>query len=361
MDARGFSAVQIGQVMAIILAGRVVAPPLWGWLADRRGSPKLTIVIAAAMSLAAFLAVPVVGSFAGLAVAMAVFSIGFSGVMPQFEASTLNHLGRQPERYGRVRWWGSLGFILAVTAAGLAFESWQIINLPMLVSALLASMLAAAWATPVSAARVTDVQEGSLASVLKRPQVLAFLLVCFLVQASFGPYYVFFSVFLDELGYPAGAIGVMWGLAVASEILVFVFASQLFLRFSLSALFQVAVGLCIVRWAVTGALATEPTILVLAQLTHMATFGLYHAVAVSLVHRYFTGSLQVRGQGLYSSLSFGAGGVAGSILSGYAWQHIGAALTYYLASVIAAAAFLITVTAMRGLVTLQEGERFEED
>lgn len=349
MDERGFNAIQIGQIMAIILAGRVVAPTLWGWLADLRGHPRVTIVVAAAMSLLAFVTVPLVTSFAGLAAVMAMFSIGFSGVAPQFEANTLNHLGTQPERYGRVRWWGSLGFIVAVTASGLVFDRWQVTHLPTLVSALLACMLAATWATPVSAHPLAGESQASLASVLARPQVLAFLLVCFFVQASFGPYYVFFSVYLAELGYPAGAIGGMWALAVASEILVFMFASQLFLRFSLRALFQVAVGLCIVRWVVTGAYAHEPGILIAAQLTHMATFGLYHAVAVNLVHRYFKGALQVRGQGLYSSISFGAGGVVGSVMSGYAWQHIGAAMTYYLASVVAAVAFLITLTAMRGL------------
>lgn len=355
MDERGFNAVQTGQVMAIILAGRVIAPTLWGWLADRRGSPSLTMVIAAALSLAAFAAVPLTTTFAGLAAVMALFSVGFSGVTPQFEANTLNHLGRQPERYGHVRWWGSLGFIVAVTGGGLIFDRWQLIHLPALVSALLACMLLAVWVTPSGAAIVADGERASLASVLLRPQVLAFLLVCFLVQASFGPYYVFFSVFLAELGYSSGAIGAMWGLAVASEILVFIFASQLFRRFSMSALFQVATGLCVLRWLATGALADRPWILVIAQLTHMATFGLYHAVAVSLVHRYFKGALQVRGQGLYSSLSFGAGGVAGSLLSGYAWQHIGPAMTYYLASAIAAAAFLIALTVLRGIVMTQPG------
>ncbi len=355
MVARGFDAIQIGEVMAIIMAGRVVAPTLWGWLADLRGDARLTMVASAACTLLAFVSVPFLSTFAALAVAMALFSVGLSGVIPQFEAHTLNHLGVQAERYGQVRLWGSVGFIAAVTGSGALFDFLPVLYLPWIVSTLLLCMLIGTCLTPVSAPVAQDSPQASMLSVVLEPRVLALLLVCFLVQASFGPYYVFFSVFLAELGYSAASIGALWALAVAAEIVVFVYAGRLLRRYSLTNLFRVAVGLCILRWIVTAELAANPLVLFAAQLTHMATFGLYHLVAVTLIHRFFTGPLQVRGQGLYSSLSFGAGGVAGSVLSGYAWQQFGASMTYYLAAAIAAAAFLITLLFMRASRTATKG------
>lgn len=346
MAARGFDAMQIGQVMAIILGARVVAPTLWGWFADRGSGGQLPLRLAGACTLLAFLSIPYVTGFAALSVAMAIFSLGQSGVIPQFEASTLNHLGAAPERYGQVRLWGSVGFIVAASVTGLVFESLAVTALPWLVSGLLACMCASIWLTPVSRADSIAVS-GSIFRVIMQPQVVALLLACFLVQASFGPYYVFFTIFLDSLGYSSAAIGFYWALAVAAEILVFVYAAQLFRRFALRRLFQVSVGLCVLRWVLTAEFADLPAALLLVQLTHMVTFGLYHAVAVSLIHRYFRGQLQVRGQGLYSSLSFGAGGVAGSVMAGFAWQHLGPALTYYLAAAIAAIALLITLVSMR--------------
>ena len=360
MIARGFSAVETGQVMAIILAGRVIAPTVWGWLADSRGDARLTLRLSALCALLPFMLVPFVTSFFSLAAAMAIFSLGLSGVIPQFEATTLNHLGAAPERYGLVRLWGSVGFILSVAGTGLALGIMPVTDLPWLVAVLLGCMLVGAWVTPVSSATAVS-GEGALLSVIKRPEVLSLFLVCFLVQASFGPYYVFFSVFLENLGYESATIGFYWALAVAAEIVVFFFAGRLLKRVRLTSLFRVAVGLSILRWLLTAEFASMPAMLFVTQLTHMATFGLYHVVAVSLIHRHFTGSLQVRGQGLYSSLSFGAGGVVGSIASGYAWQHLGATMTYYLAAATAALAFLITLTMMRAASSASHEVRIEQE
>ncbi len=346
MDARGYDAVAIGQVMAIILGARVVAPGLWGWLADARGDATLSLRAAALAALFAFVLVPFIDGYGALLLVMGVFSLGLSGVIPQFEANTLNHLGASPEDYGRIRLWGSVGFIAAVAGAGLLFEWLPVTSLPWLVSALLALMVLATLVTPVSSGPPVA-QGGSLRQVLGRRPVLALLLACFLIQASFGPYYVFFSVYLDDLGYPPAAVGVFWALAVASEILVFLYAAKLFRRYSLVRLFQLSAAVCVLRWGLTAQFAASSPVLLLVQLTHMITFGLYHAVAVSLIHRHFTGKLQVRGQGLYSSVSFGAGGVAGSILSGYAWQHLGAAMTYYFAAAVALVAWLIAMAGMR--------------
>ena len=234
MAARGFSAVQTGQVMAVILAGRVVAPAIWGWLADLRGDARLTLRAAAASALLAFLLVPFTASFTSLAVIMCVFSLGLSGVIPQFEATTLNHLGTRPERYGLVRVWGSVGFIVAVSSMGLALEMLPVTALPWCVSFLLACMLIGTWITPMSGA-VVQTGSGSLLDVLRRPEVLTLLLACFLVQVSFGPYYVFFSVYLEALGYSSASTGFFWALAVAAEIAVFLCAGRLLQRFSASA------------------------------------------------------------------------------------------------------------------------------
>jgi PPP family 3-phenylpropionic acid transporter len=68
---------------------------------------------------------------------------------------------------------------------------------------------------------------------------------------------------------------------------------------------------------------------------HAATFGTFHASAIHLVHHYFRGRLQGRGQALYSSVSFGAGGAMGSLASGYAWESLGPFHTFVIATVFA--------------------------
>ena len=68
------------------------------------------------------------------------------------------------------------------------------------------------------------------------------------------------------------------------------------------------------------------------QVLHSLTFAAYHAAAIGLVHRYFRGRNQARGQALYNSLAFGVGGSIGSLYSGAAWQALGGADTYTIAA-----------------------------
>ena len=79
-----------------------------------------------------------------------------------------------------------------------------------------------------------------------------------------------------------------------------------------------------------GFFANDLSMLFIAQLIHAFSFGVFHSVGISLVHKYFTGSHQGRGQGLYSSISFGAGVAVGSVISGLVWDQWGASVLFYI-------------------------------
>jgi len=80
--------------------------------------------------------------------------------------------------------------------------------------------------------------------------------------------------------------------------------------------------------------------LLLAQLLHAASYGLFHASAIYLIDQYFSGSIQGRGMALYSSISFGLGASLGSLMSGYTWNTVGSSEVYMLAMAIAALALV---------------------
>jgi PPP family 3-phenylpropionic acid transporter len=167
---------------------------------------------------------------------------------------------------------------------------------------------------------------------------------CILLQASFGPYYVFFTIYLRDLGYSSGTAGLMWAWGAAAEIAVFAYTPRLLQRWSAHGLLTAALAATAVRWLITACFPSSVSMLLLAQSLHMASFGISHAVAVYLVHRYFGGSLQNRGQALYSSLCFGLGGATGSLMAGYLWELQGA-MTVWLAAAVLAAAAGVTVWA----------------
>ncbi len=343
----GLEPVQIGQVMAVYLGWRLLAPTAWGWLADRSGRPMLLVRVAAAASALAFAVVATQTGYTGLLLWMSVFAIFWTALIPQYEANTLAVLGPRVGSYGRIRLWGSVGFILAVVLGGWWFGQYGLGAVPLVCAGLVAMVALSSWFAPAGPRAAVPHAGPGFSSLLRQPRVIALLLVALLVQAAFGPYYVFFTVYLEDLGYSRVGIGLLWALGVAAEICVFLYSPWLFRIFSRRRLLLAALAFAVLRWCLTAAFAEHLVLLVLAQLMHMASFGLFHAVAVVCVHDFFPGNTHGRGQAIYSSAGFGAGGALGSLYSGYTWTLLGPAAMFWVAAGLVGLAFLIAVLWIR--------------
>ncbi len=336
LESRGLTPAGIGALMAVLMVTKLVAPNIWGWLADRRGRHLGLVRVAAWVSLAAFAGVLVVDGWWPLAAVMGVFGFFWNATLPQFEAVTLNHLGASPGRYPSIRLWGSVGFIVVVLGLGRAIERHGIGIVPAAVLVAMAAIALASLSVDERPGGGTARASATLGTVLRRPAVRAFLLACLLMQASHGPYYVFFSIYLRDHGYAPPVVGALWALGVAAEVVLFAVMSPLLARWGRRALLLASFALTALRWVLIATLPGHLAVLALAQLLHAATFGLYHACAIQFVHQQFSGRLQGRGQALYSSLSFGAGGALGAALSGALWQSAGPGATWAFAALAAA-------------------------
>jgi len=343
----GFDAKAIGSLFAIIMGTKIVAPNVWGWIADHTGHRMLIIRIASLITVCAFAGVFVYHGFWWLALVMSVFSFFWNAALPQFEATTMTHLGKSTHRYSSIRLWGSIGFILSVALLGPVLEQYGTEILPAVLLVLFTAIWFASLVVPESAAGHLIVDHEPLRNILRRPVVVALLVVCFLMQASHGPYYTFFSIYLEEQDYSRTAIGQLWALGVIAEIGVFLLMHRLLPRLGVRTLLMTSLALTTLRWLLIAWFVKNVPIMIMAQILHAASFGIYHAVAISLIHRFFTGKHQGKGQALYSSLSFGAGGAIGSLYSGYTWVSFGPSLTYSIAALLSAVAFIIAWSAIR--------------
>ncbi|RMD70221.1 MAG: MFS transporter [Gammaproteobacteria bacterium] len=348
LKSLGFSPQAIGTLMAILMATKIIAPNLWGWLGDHLQRRMAIVRLASFLAALAFAGVLLDTSFLWLAAVMATFSFFWNAALPQFEATTLNHLGPHAHRYSLIRVWGSVGFIAAVAILGQVLEHHGTSSLPVVILLLLGGIGLSSLGVPEAPTASSEVHPPFWA-VLRQPGVLAFLAACFLIQASHGPYYAFFSIYLEEHGYARGVIGQLWALGVIAEVGVFLLLSRLMERHGMFPIFAASLFLAALRWLAIGWGVDHPPVMVLAQILHAASFGSYHGVAMALVHRFFTGRHQGRGQALYSSLSFGAGGAVGSLYSGYTWELWGGAWTYTLASLLSLAALGIAWHFLRSL------------
>lgn len=342
-----FTAADIAILMSLMQVMRILAPNLWGWLAERVGVPVLIVRLSAVASLAGFGLFFLTTEFAGIFVGMALMAFFWSAALPLIESVTFSHLGDQGHRYASIRVWGSVGFIVAVLGIGHALEDLPITATLWMTALVLAGIVLCAFLVPDTAPPAVLRVPMSLRQVLARAEVRALLGACFFMSAAHGALYVFYSIHLVDNGYGKALVGWMWTLGVVAEIVVFLFMPRLMKRYTLRAMLLVSFAAAVLRFLLIGWGVGSLALLVLAQLLHGATFGAYHAAAIAAINQWFPGKLQSRGQALYGSLSFGAGGMFGGLLSGLTWDAIGSAWTYSLGSAFALAGLLWLIKGWR--------------
>lgn len=329
----GFGLVQIGILMSVQPVMRMVAPGLWGWLADHSGQRLRVVRLSAALSALGYCAVFFVDQFWGMLLALAVMSFFWSASMPLVEATTLSYLGKQSAHYGRIRSWGSVGFIVAVVGLGYALDY---VDIRWLLWVGLFIMLGIFWFARLIPHVATEAHHSDglpVWEIVRQPQVLALFGACFLMALAHGPYYTFYSMYLVEHGYSKSAVGGLWALGVICEIGVFFLMPWLLRHASLPQILMVSLLLAVLRFLLIGWAVDLLALVLLAQVLHAATFGAFHAAAVALVHHFFRGRHQSRGQALFGSFTYGAGGMLGGLLSGPLWQHWGAPMMFTMSAV----------------------------
>lgn len=341
LKSLGYGATAIGTLMGIVMATKIVSPNVWGWIADHTGKRMVIVRLGSLLAVMTFAGVYLSSGFWWLALVMAVFSFFWNAALPQFEVTTFNHLAGQAHRYSSIRLWGSIGFILVASGIGQTLEGEAIRWLPLVLVVLFSGIWISSILVPEEAAGHMPLDHQPLRRVLGKPAVAGLLVACFLMQASHGPYYTFYSIYLEEAGYTLNKIGLLWALGVLAEVGIFLIMHRLVPRFGLRRLLILSLFLTSIRWVLIGLFPQWLSVMVFAQLLHAASFGVYHAAAIQLIHLFFTGRHQGKGQALYSSLSFGAGGAIGSFYSGYLYDQGGPLIMYSLAAMLSLIGMLV--------------------
>jgi PPP family 3-phenylpropionic acid transporter len=303
--ARGMSPGQIGVLMSLIQVMRMIGPNLWGWVADRSHRRVLVLRANAVAALFAFTGLFFAHDFASLFAVMVLLNLFTSGMVPLAEAQLLSEMRGDLSGYGRVRLWGSIGFILAVTGAGYGLEWWGVESLLWIAGALLLLVLAATLQVREAAAIERPKVHVPVLHVLRQPDVAAFFASTALMVAAHTSLYVYYSLYLERIGYGKPVIGAMWSVGV-----------------------------------LIGAGAGWFAVLLFAQLLHAVTFAAHHSSAIVAMQKWFAGPLQARGQALYMSIAYGVGGSAGGLFMSLCWEKLGPAGVYYAASALAALGLL---------------------
>ncbi len=351
---KGMSVAQIGVLMALIQVMRIVGPNLWGWVADHSQYRVRVLRMTGLAAMAAFSGFFIGTSFAHFFAAMVVLNLFTSAQAPLCEALMLSEMRGDLTYYGRIRLWGSVGFIVMMMATALVLDRYGTGALPWSAGALLLC-------TWLAALRLRDVPRPpargtppALLAVLRRREVMAFFASSALMVAAHMALYTFYSLYLARHGYSKSLIGAMWSLGVVAEVVLFYFQAPLLKRWGARRLLMATFLIGAVRFAVIGAGAQWLVVLAAAQVLHAATFALHHSASVLAMQRWFAGPLQARGQALYMSLSYGVGGSLAGVALSHFWERLGAESVYF------AAAALCVLAAMASALSFHWQRRDEE-
>ena len=341
LESLGIAASTIGFMMSAMLAMRVVAPLIWGSLAERWPARSLLLRVTALLTTACFGIMLLTDDVLTLTLALSALAFFWSAALPMVEALTLAQLAGSAGHYGRIRLWGSIGFIVAVVAIGAWLDQASLRSLLWIDLGLLLAWFLSTCLLPIAGGDRGVARQSTPWLQMLRLEVVILLAASFLMAAAHGPFYVFYSIHLVNHDYGKTAVGLLWSLGVVAEIVVFIVMPRLLTWTTPAWLLLASLALAVLRFILIGWVADVPMVMVLAQVLHGATFGAAHAAAVAQLNHLFLPAQQARAQALYGSLAVGGGGMLGNLLGGSAWQALGPELTFTLAALLALLGLLV--------------------
>lgn len=343
LDGRGFSSEQIGSLLAIITLTRVLGPNLWANIADRTGRGADIVRFGCLMAFLTFSAVYFSFDFWSLTFSFGIMMMFWTAVLPQLEVITVGASKLSRGGYGAIRLWGSIGFIAMSLTVGalLDYFSTEVIIYTAsftLFGLYLSSLLIASPPLPNDKSRQSS---SSWKEALRYPFII-FMLSAVLLQMSFGSFYSFFALYMNDLDYSGKQTGLFIAIGVLAEIGIFLVASRIITKVGVKWVLFISLVLTGIRWLILALIPEFISSIIFSQILHAFSFGMTHATSVHFLHHYFSEGFQSRAQALYVSIAFGVGGAIGSFVAGQTWQQgSGSQLSFLLSTGFAFAGALV--------------------
>ena len=325
----GYNTVWVGILVGAVAAAKVLAPPMAGLFLDKKLTSSRAFLWVTSLLATIFAASLNFEMNTGLMlITVLLFGFFWAAVLPLTDGLSLLVSEVSTMSYGRLRVWGSIGFIFASFFGGIWLVGSNIDTFPWALALLLLFTTLAAFGFPELQA--LNEHHAQLNNNYQ-PNLTAFywlLLIAFCMHTSHGAYYGFFSLYMLEAGYSGGEIGFFWILGVMAEIILMWFWSRHIQQAPPVRILALCLLLAALRWFGIG-FTTNIFAIILLQLLHAASFAAFHLSAIAWVKRFAGAERQTSAQGWYSSLGFGLGSTVGAMLCGYIVELQGYEAAFY--------------------------------
>ncbi len=325
----GLSGAEIGTISATRSLVFIISTILWGIIADRFGIRRKVFLLCSCASALIWSLFLHYDTFVSIILVTILYSIFYSPIISFLETFTMQILGDKnnnssPVDYGKIRAWGSLSFILIALAAGWLIDltsAWIVI--PMILGISLIRVLLSFQIPDAEPPKSTSMKKAG--ELLADKKVIIFLFSAFLMLASHGAYYGFFSIHLENMGFPGRFIGITWGAAIVCEIIVMLKSEAIFKGFSYEKVLVFSFFIAALRWF--GLYFAESAIsILLLQTLHAVTYGTFHMASVLYIDQLSPSTSKTIGQAVNNAISYGLGLMFGIFVCGLFFEKLGPVL-----------------------------------
>ncbi|MGA2447832.1 MAG: MFS transporter [Polyangiaceae bacterium] len=352
LEARGMLGTRLGMISAAGPATGMVAPLVIGVLADRMGLRGGLLQVAwagalatlAALTALAYLHVPL--GFVTLFAAALLLALFRSPTTLVADVLALEHTAAGTASYGRVRLWGSIGFMTTAVVVPYVMDPADSLQFPLGLTAITLSALVAALALPSRAGLPARTAPEAWRSLWIDADVRLFCLTAFLYQCGHVAYDLCFTLHLLALGAPRTTVGLAWAIGTGSEVILMAAGARIFAVQSPASILAWGLAGASARWVLVAAIRS-PSILLALQPLHAISFAVVWLALVRFASRRFPAQLLGTAQGTLST-SMGAGSVLGMVLWGAVFSALGGAAVFAGAACFCGCATLCALSLRRG-------------
>ncbi len=328
--SKGIGSTQIAFIYALPVLMRPAFTTVLAFFADRSGRHVWLLKMLALGALASLSLLPFGNGFALIFATFTLFALFWTTVLPLTDAVTLSAARRGAADYGRIRLWGSLSYIAVTLTGGVAVDLFgPPAALWLFIGSAICVVLASQWLPEmevtgsVSAAPLRTIRLADLKALIRLPMLWLFLAASSAVQATHAVYYLFGTIHWTGIGISPTVVGMLWGIGVVAEIVLFANGARLLRRIGPVQLILLGGMTAVLRWTLTS-LDPPLALLFVLQLTHGLTFGATYLGTMTFMTRAFPPHVAATVQGLSSSFSAGVAMGSAYLAAGPLYRAFGA-------------------------------------
>jgi len=330
----GLSSVEIGALNSVMPGVATVAPFLWTAYADATRRSDRIFLWTTWLSALTALMLPNAQRFVPAALGIFCLAIVRTPLIPFANSMTFRALRDRPHGYAAVRLWGTVGYIVAAVGAGAAMDRLGLRAGMYGVALAMLACGAVAWGgRSRERLRLAPVGVREILESLRDRRLLILVTATGLAWVSYGPYGTFYTIHLERLGFSRAFAGAAWALAAGSELVVMLLWPRMCGWAEPRTWLIVGLIANPVRWLLSS-VAYDPVFLLVIQLAHAFSFGVFYLAAVQIVERLAPDGLRTTAQGVFASVTFGVGGLVGNGVGGLLYEAVGMTALYIAAAVV---------------------------